>query len=128
MADLIHTTGAAMLESTRQAYLVRAVAYRRGSDEVSLSMSKARSVFEVVESDGSTRQIETIDWVGVPADLVLAGSQIEPRQGDEIVDTVGARRLVYVVRGPGETAPWEPSGLDRSRIRIHTLFAREESA
>lgn len=77
----------------------RTVRYvRKGRFIAELECSVAMQDYEVLQDDGSLTLVKSFDYTITAADLVLNGSLIEPRQGDQIIETIaGAVRTFEVV-------------------------------
>ena len=129
MGDLLDS-GLGWLGEKRSAHMARSVLYSRGEDSVELLATPGRSVFEQVADFGIQQRHEVRDFLVIAADLVLDGSTVEPAEGDEIRDTVGASVLVYMVQAPGVAGSSEPafrySDPYRRTLRIHTRHTATE--
>lgn len=100
-----------------------AVTYRRGIASVELTAVPGQTALEATGEIGVVAQFHTRDYLIRSADLVLSGDQVEPIQGDQIVevDQASGRTRTYEVMSPGADMPaWRYCDHGRSIIRIHT--------
>ena len=125
MADLLQQ-GAAWLEGMRHKHASRPVTYQRGAQNVTLSATVGRSVFQVVTADGLVEQVERRDYLVRAANLVLGGAATEPQVGDRIRETVGGNVQVYEVMGAGQEKHFRKSDPDGLTLRIHTAHVGTE--
>lgn len=119
MADLLEQ-GSAFLEDQRHRHMTRPVVYRRASDEVSVSATIGRTVFEQADDRGLVSRIESRDFLVRAEDLVLAGSAVLPKAGDSVRDSQDGRTFIYEVMAPGGEPPFRFSDPYRRTLRIHT--------
>ena len=109
------------LAGKRKTFITEIVTYRRGEDEVELSATIGRTIFRLPEGYGVEVRVETRDFLITAADLILDGSLIEPKAGDEIDRTVGSAIHTFEVMSPGaDEAAWVYSDGYRYTLRIHT--------
>jgi len=111
---------AAWLDDVRAEHMTRTVTYRRGSDSVELSATVGQTVFRLTDEQGFEVRIVTRDYLIAADDLLLAGSQTEPRRGDRIEETDGGVTRVYELLGPGGEPEWRWSGPNHVTLRVHT--------
>lgn len=123
MGDMLQS-GTTWLEGQRDAHLSHDVTYSRGADEVTLSATVGRSDFET-HTEFGIETAEARDYLVLAADLVLAGSAVEPVRGDQITETIGGVEHVFEVRAPGGAPPWRWSDQNRLTMRIHTKYVGE---
>src|ERR1044072_7132797 len=115
--DLL-AAGAAYLAQTRKAFAASLVTYARGDASAEIKATKGRSEFDVSDSQGFMRRVETTDFIVNTADLVVSEALTLPRAGDSITDADGA---AYEVRAPGPGADhWRYTDAHRLELRIHT--------
>ncbi|MCC6906676.1 MAG: hypothetical protein IT430_01930 [Phycisphaerales bacterium] len=125
MSDLL-SQGLSWLEDQRHQQLTRTVTYQRGGDEVELSATIGRTVFEQDDHVGGLTRIESRDFLIRAADLVLASEITLPRSGDRIIESDAIATYTYEVMAPGTEPPWRYSDVNRTTLRIHTKqMARE---
>ncbi len=126
MPDLL-SQGLSWLEDQRHQHLTRTVTYQRGSDEVELSATIGRTVFEQDDHAGGLTRIESRDFLIRAADLVLASEVTLPQPGDRIIEIDSIATYTYEVMAPGNEPPWRYSDVNRSTLRIHTKQVATEA-
>ncbi len=126
MADLLEQ-GSAFLEDQRHRHMTRTVVYRRGTDEVELSATIGRTVFEQADDRGLVSRIESRDFLVRAEDLVLAGVPALPKAGDHVREPRDGKTFVYEVMAPGTEPPFRYSDPHRRTLRIHTKHVGTES-
>jgi len=120
MTDMI-SDGAVWLDGMRNDHLTVAVVYSRGSDSVAVQATIGSTDFRLDDGTGASVRYVSRDFLIRTADLVLDGSAIEPRRGDEIQETKGGVVYTHEVMGPDNDEPvWRYSDSDRLVMRIHT--------
>lgn len=118
MADLLKR-GLAWLAGKRKANMAHTVTFRRGGSSVELDATVGQTKFDQEDSEGRLTQVETRDYLVTAADLILDGSPVEPRPGDEFVETLAGVPTVFRVMDlPGR--PCFDSDPYRTTLRIHT--------
>lgn len=125
MADLLEQ-GSAFLEDQRHRHMTRPVVYRRVPDEVSVSATIGRTVFEQADDRGLVSRIESRDFLVRAEDLVLAGSAVLPKAGDSVRESHDGRTFIYEVMAPGGEPPFRFSDPYRRTLRIHTKHVGTE--
>lgn len=125
MADLLEQ-GSAFLDDQRHRHMTRTVVYRRGTDEVELSATIGRTVFEQADDRGLVSRIESRDFLVRAEDLVLAGTPVLPKAGDHVREPQDGRTFVYEVMAPGREPPFRYSDPYRRTLRIHTKHVATE--
>lgn len=125
MADLLEQ-GSAFLQDQRHRHMTRTVVYRRGADEVELSATIGRTVFEQPDDRGLVSRIEARDFLVRAEDLVLAGALVLPKAGDQIREPQEEKTFVYEVMAPGGEPPFRFSDPYRRTLRIHTKHIATE--
>lgn len=125
MADLLEQ-GSAFLQDQRHRHMTRTVVYRRGADEVEVSATIGRTVFEQADDRGLVSRIESRDFLVRAEDLVLAGTPALPKAGDRVRETQDGKTFVYEVMAPGGEPPFGFSDPYRRTLRIHTKHIATE--
>ncbi len=125
MTDLL-SQGLSWLEDQRHQHLTRLVTYQRGGDEVELSATIGRTVFEQDDHAGGLTRIESRDFLIRAVDLVLASEVTLPQPGDRIIETDSIATYTYEVMAPGTESPWRYSDVNRLTLRIHTKHVATE--
>jgi hypothetical protein len=98
MTDLLQT-GAAFLAAKLKSDASHEVTYARGAASVAVYATVGTSEHQNTDDDGVTEIVVTRDYLVTPADLVIAGSAVEPRPGDRITETIaGASETFEVMR------------------------------
>ena len=83
----------------------RAVTYRRGGAEASLTAVAGQTRVDIEDASGLSIRSRRRDWIVRAADLALDGEVITPEVGDQILLTVGEGARVFEVQRPaGEGA------------------------
>ncbi len=126
MSDLL-SQGLSWLEDQRHQQLTRTVTYQRGGDEVELSATIGRTVFEQDDHVGGLTRIESRDFLIRVADLILAAETTLPQPGDRIIETDSIATYTYEVMAPGTEPPWRYSDVNRLTLRIHTKHVATEA-
>ncbi len=126
MTDLL-SQGLSWLEDQRHQHLTRTVMYQRGGDEVELSATIGRTVFEQDDHAGGLTRIESRDFLIRAIDLVLAAETTLPQPGDRIIETDAIATYTYEVMAPGNEPPWRYSDVNRTTLRIHTKHVGTEN-
>jgi hypothetical protein len=119
MTDLMQQA-AEWLGRQQVKHLARLVQYRRGDTRLDLLATVGRTVFEVETGTGVLERIESRDFLIATVDLVFDGQMGVPQPGDQILETRGARTLVYEVMAPGKEPAWRYSDPYRVTLRVHT--------
>ena len=116
MRDMLDT-GMTWLREQRVAHMARTVTYTRANDSVELAASIGRTIFRSLDEYGIEVRFVTRDYLITTADLILAGSAVEPQDGDKI--TVGD--YMYEVMKPETGEPsWRYADAYRGTLRVHT--------
>lgn len=119
--------GLSWLEDQRHQHLTRLVTYQRGGEEVELSATIGRTVFEQDDHAGGLTRIESRDFLIRAADLVLASEVTLPKPGDRIHESDELASYTYEVMAPGTEPPWRYSDVNRATLRIHTKQVATEA-
>ncbi len=125
MSDLLER-GAAWLDQQRSRHLTRTVTYLRGTESVELAAAIGKTVFEQADEYGVIHRTESRDYLISATDLVLGGTQEQPKAGDRVRETAGEQVFLYEVMAPGGEPPWRFSDAYRRTLRIHTKFVGME--
>ena len=121
--------GATRLHARMKAHAGVTVTYRRPAtgDEVSVTATVGRTPFRLDRGPAGVIRVVMRDYLIDTTDLVLDGAQVEPRGGDEIVETVGTQTLTYTVTSPGEgETAWRYTDGFHGRLRVHTKLTKTE--
>lgn len=118
-------TAAAWLARTRTAHMADPVLYlRRGADvaaAIPLTMSKAKSEFADEDDEGIVTTLQTVDWIGLTADLAEGGVPFEPREGDRVIEGGLDAGDVYEVQAPAGVPCWKwADPLGRTERRVYS--------
>jgi len=120
MPDLLQT-GQEWLADQLKEHASRQVVYVRGAQQVAAQATIGRTLLKLDDGYGGVRMEWTDrDFLIQAADLLLGGSPVLPRRGDQIRETVGAQTFVFEVMAPGKEPPWRWSDPFRKMLRIHT--------
>ena len=106
------------------------VTYLRGSAEIELTqVIPGSKVFRFTDEHGTTKHIETSDFLVEAAQLQIAGSPIEPRIGDRIRQTMGSNTVTFLVSSINNEPCFRPSDRQaKTQLRIHTIKNKTENA
>lgn len=111
--------GLRWLEDQRRAHMTQTVTYIRGAGSVELLATIGQTEF-AAEIDGQLVTSKKVrDFLVTAADLVIAGSAIEPRAGDRIRETSEGRMLEWEVAAIGGEPPWRWADSNRLTYRMH---------
>lgn len=94
----------------------REIQYRRGGSHVNLECTVGRTIMDYESEHGVRIKAETRDYLIAPKDLVLDDAQVEPEEGDEIIDTNEGTTQTYQVMETEFGIAW------RYTDRYHTMF------
>lgn len=76
----------------------RTVTYsRNGFDSAAITGWVAKKEYESVGADGMQTLVTSFEWSFEATDIVVNGSQITPRSGDIITETLNGTTIVYEV-------------------------------
>jgi hypothetical protein len=103
------------------------VTFARGGSSVAVTATKGRTDVEVDDGDSVLRSHVT-DWIVRPSALVLAGNVIEPKVGDEFIETVGPTVHTYRVLALGDGEVFRAVDPARTLIRVHTKLTSSAAA
>lgn len=88
--------GATWLAGKLQTAAGRTVVYRRGNlsgDPITAACSMKQ--YSIVDAEGFTTTVESVDWLVTTAELVVQGAVITPRPGDRIHEILGGVLVEY---------------------------------
>ena len=120
---------AAGLAKVRKAW-GESVTYFRGSAEIALTeVVPGSKVFRFTDEHGTTKHIQTSDFLVEAAQLQISGTAIEPRIGDRIRQTVGSHTITFLVSSINNEPCFRPSDRQgQTQFRIHTIKNKTENA
>jgi hypothetical protein len=119
---------AAWLADQRDTHLSSSVTYQRGGDSVQVPATTGQTVFRFDDAAGGTARYVSRDFLVRVADLVINGEAIEPRRGDQVIETSGGKVYTHEVMPFGSDEPeWRYSDPQRTTYRIHTKLIQESS-
>lgn len=119
----------AWLQGQRHEKLSSAIVYRRGAQDLALSATIGRTLFESETVAGTRLVTESRDYLVRTSDLLaLATGTKLPQIGDQIRETQGAVVYSYEVMpfGP-QDEHWRYSDPQRLAVRIHTKLLGDEA-
>ena len=97
------------------------VTYQRGSSSIAgLTATVYFHEYELADQDGFVTVVKSRDYILHAADLELAGSQITPRSGDRIIETINAVSHTFEVVPLGTLKEHEPLDTDGVLLKVHT--------
>ena len=120
----------AWLQAQRHATLSSDIVYRRGAQDLELTATIGRTLFESETVSGTRLVTESRDYIVRSADLLaLVGATQLPEVGDVIRETQGAIVYSYEVLpfGP-QDEHWRYCDPQRLAVRIHTKLLGDEAA
>ena len=127
MGDLLDK-GSAWLEGQRKKHATREVTYLRGAESVVVKATIGRTLFEQDDGAGVIVRMQVRDYLIDTADLVLAGEQTLPANGDRIEEIDAGLKHTYEVLPLGGEQHWRYSDPYRRTLRIHTKLIELEEA
>ena len=120
--------GSDWLQSQRTKHLTRQVIYARGGQSVQVAATVGKTVFRLDKGYGVQERIEARYYLILATDLVVGGTPVLPKAGDQVRETEGGKTFVYEVLAPGNEPCWRYSDLYRVTLRIHTKLVATETA
>jgi len=126
MANLLQS-GSDWLADQLKTHATVEVVYGQGAEQVTVSATIGRTLFELADQYGIVQKVESRDYLIQAADLILAGGAVLPERGDRIRETQGGTTFVYEVMAPGKEPHWRYSDPFRKLLRIHTKHVDTES-
>jgi hypothetical protein len=76
--------------------------------------------YEIVDTEGFGVTMLSRDYILHAADLILSGSEIVPRSGDQMVETIRGASQTYEVMALGNLKEYEPLDTDGVLLLVHT--------
>ncbi|MEM6503895.1 MAG: hypothetical protein AAF711_00360 [Planctomycetota bacterium] len=117
---------AAWLADQRDTHLSSSVTYQRGGDSVHVPATTGQTVFRFDDAAGGTVRFVSQDFLIRAGDLVINGEAIEPRRGDQIIETANGKVYTHEVMPFGNDEPeWRYSDPQRTTYRIHTKLIEQ---
>lgn len=120
MAENLLRKGSAFLETQRQVFMTDDVTYRRGLQSVTVKATVGKSEFEVADESGFTVKAFVHDFLITAADLILGGSAIVPKIGDQISMARSGVTVTFEVLTLPNGECWRYSDPFGKTLRIHT--------
>jgi len=102
----------------------RTVTYMRGTNSVVIEVTVGRTSVEYEDDHGVRIRSEIRDYLIVPSDLILNSVEIEPEEGDKVIDNNEGNTSTYVVMGTEYGQSWRWTDRYHTLMRVH---AREMS-
>lgn len=112
--------GAAWLGGQLKDHVGLSVVYQRGTSTVSITATASLHRYEVVDAEGFGITMLSRDYIVQAADLIINGSEVSPRPGDRIVETIRSVSQTYEVMAIGQMKEYEPLDTDGVLLKIHT--------
>lgn len=112
--------GAAWLADRLIDHAGLAVTYHRGLNSVAVIATASMHRYEVVDTEGFGITSLSRDYLVRAADLVISGTEIVPRSGDTIVETIRGVSQTFEVMAIGQLKEFEPVDTDGTMLKIHT--------
>jgi len=125
MTDLLQA-GALWLTDKLHTHAAHEVYYRRGLQQVPVTATIGKTIFETTNEFGIVERIESRDFLIRVSDLIVGGNLTLPERGDRIAEMSGTQTLIYEVLAPGREPAWRYSDAFRTLLRIHTKFIGTE--
>ena len=121
MANLLET-GSQWLSDQIDEHLSSPVVYRRGSSSVPVQAGKAKTTFDMPNSNGMVVAVESRDFLITASRLILDGQQQLPLVGDRIIEDVNGEMRSYEVQNFGTERPYRFCDAHRIKLRVHTKY------
>lgn len=96
------------------------ITYQRGASTASINATPTMHEYEVVDDEGFGIVMLSRDYIVHVADLVIGGSEIAPRAGDRIAETIQGVVCVFEVMALGRKHEYEPFDSDGLMLLVHT--------
>ena len=96
------------------------VTYTRGANSVAVTAEVQLNQYEIMDYEGLSSTITSRDYLIAAADLVLSGSEIAPRAGDRITETIRGTAQTFEVMPLGDKKEYEQADKDGLYLLIHT--------
>ena len=99
----------------------RTVTYTRGASSVSLTAAVSMHEYQVIDTEGFETQVVSRDYFLMAADLIIGGSVVAPRAGDQITESIGGIDQTFEAMNLGDSGPaWNEADPDGTLIVVHT--------
>lgn len=125
MATSFDSAVAGMAKAVRRSRGVP-ITYCRGGDALALTAVPAEDRYLADDGHGLLQQQFVRDYLVLAADLDFGGGPTEPRQGDQIKETIDGQVKVYEVVALGGEPHWRYSDSGHTVVRIHTKLVGTE--
>lgn len=96
------------------------ITYQRGINSVSLTATPSMHRYEMADSEGFGITALSRDYLVRAADLVIGGTEIVPRAGDRVTETISGVSTTFEVMALGELKESEPLDTNGLILKIHT--------
>lgn len=133
MGDILRA-GAQLVNDALAEHASQDVVYRRGADQFTVAATNGTSRGSTAKEYGVREHWTARDFLISASALVLLGQQIEPAEGDQIVETITndddepVATVTHTVLPPSTEEPaWRYSDPTRKRVRLHTKETARES-
>jgi len=128
MPDDLIADGASWLAGVQKDELATTVTYVNSDGSVDVDATRGSSEFDVEDRSGIFTKTESRDFIVHTADLMIGGSEVEPKRGDKVQETGGDTVYIYQVMSPSGGPVWRWWDRDRTRRRIHAKLIDTEAA
>ena len=112
--------GATWLGQQLKAHAGLSISYHRGINSVAVTATATMHEYDVVDDEGFGIVMLSRDYIVHAADMILSGSEIAPRSGDRIVETIRGVSQTFEVMPLGQKHAYEPLDTDGLLWLIHT--------
>ena len=120
MASNLLRQGSEFLQTQRHTFMTDEVTYRRGLQSVVVKATVGKSEFELADESGFTIKTSVQDFLLMAADLILGGSTVTPKLGDQIEMTRNSISVIFEVLTLPNGECWRYSDPFGKTLRIHT--------
>jgi len=103
----------------------RTVRYVRGDDYVDIDVTVGSTIVGYEDDHGVRLKAEVRDYLIEPGYLILSDVEIEPTEGDTIIDTTEGATRTYEVMPIGDGIAWRWTDRYHTMFRIHTRQSDE---
>lgn len=124
MPELLKT-GLAWLSDQLKEHNSRPVVYARGEQTVTIQAVIGKTEYEKRQRDGVQIKVRSRDFIIQRDDLILNGSQIEPRTGDHIFETDGGIVYKYQLLPIDDKNNFSEPDPFRIGYRIHAKYVSQ---
>ena len=122
MSNLL-SESAQWLASQQKLRIATTVVWSRGTTSASVAARIGRTSWDVESGGGRVERVESRDFLVDPADLPA-----EPKEGDQIVETIGGIAYRHTIAAPAGTPPVHWADAYRTTLRCHTKLVAKEAA